>query len=589
MKKNFLFLTLLCVLLASCSNFNFDVPDCKVTVKQVENGKISVDKETCKIGDKITVTIEPNEGYMFEKFEDLSKTLYEEKFSTDAILYECVADRKNLVLSPHFSRASKSRIDYETNGHGTVTGPEYGYEHSFVEFTVTPDENYFVTQEDIKVHDLFNDFELYPVENTTDKYKFKMDSYGINISVIFHSKLYFDVELEADETVKTVKQGEKVQLNVKNISGVNNWNVYADDVLFAANADLSSGVFEVDTSKLPTGTTAFYVKDDTGFISDKLKIKVLPVDLPDGWRFVSIKAVVNDNDINDYNHIQKSISLTSDIRLTYYQTVKYYDEQNPTEIKTFANSLSFNKEMANYKVEYTYDVEKTYVFWIETQSQQIISNTWKVKIPCYTNFVSGNGSDYNCYYNVIGLNDMDISAEGFVQAEEDKDYYSVEVDETNGRYILKAKKPTGIPRKFLMKDINGINRSYVLFTIDASGSFNIKDFQSKIFISASSGYTSMSSNLICQTYENKKYVEMAIVQKENNYYENFSGDEVVFKAQGPNETEPHQEIKNISQTSLHTNFKYTIPETAVVGEIWTCWVEYDGLVSEKATFEIMED
>ena len=162
------------------------------------NGTASVDKETAAVGDTVTVTATPDDGYELDKITYTYITADGETETvdiTDAMSFEMPAS--DVTVTVTFKEKSASGGGGNSSGSTStphdvnIEDPENGIvdasrdeavENAIVNITVTPDDGYEV--DDVTVTDKYGN-EIPVTDNGDGTYSFLMPDSDVNVNVTF--------------------------------------------------------------------------------------------------------------------------------------------------------------------------------------------------------------------------------------------------------------------------------------------------------------------------------------------------------------------------------------------------------------------
>ncbi len=189
--------------------------DYTITIEPAENGTVTADKQTANMGETVTLTITPNEGYEFDQLTVMNGTTQVDVTITTDGKYTFVMPAGNVEVS-----ATYKAIDYAITitpaENGTVTADKATANMGeTVTLTITPNEGYEFDQ--LTVMD--GETQV-AVEITTEgKYIFVMPAGNVEISATFKAIDYtITIEPAENGTVTADKQtahiGESVTLTV---------------------------------------------------------------------------------------------------------------------------------------------------------------------------------------------------------------------------------------------------------------------------------------------------------------------------------------------------------------------------------------
>ena len=193
----------------------FKMVDYTVTIMPAENGTVTADKATANMGETVTLTITPNEGYEFDQLTVMNGTTQVAVEITTEGKYIFVMPAGNVEISATY-KAIDYTITIEPAENGTVTADKQtAHIGETVTLTITPNEGYELDQ--LTVMDAETQL---PVTITTDgNHTFVMPAGNVVISTLFKMVDYTVTITPAENgTVTADKQtahiGETITLTV---------------------------------------------------------------------------------------------------------------------------------------------------------------------------------------------------------------------------------------------------------------------------------------------------------------------------------------------------------------------------------------
>ena len=124
----------------------FKMVDYTVTITPAENGTVTADKATANMGETVTLTITPNEGYEFDQLTVMNGTTQVAVTITTEGKYTFVMPAGNVEISATFKMTDYT-ITIEPAENGTVTADKATANMGeTVTLTVTPDKGYELDQ-----------------------------------------------------------------------------------------------------------------------------------------------------------------------------------------------------------------------------------------------------------------------------------------------------------------------------------------------------------------------------------------------------------------------------------------------------------
>ena len=193
----------------------FKAIDYTITIEPAENGTVTADKQTANMGETVTLTITPNEGYEFDQLTVMNGTTQVAVEITTEGKYIFVMPAGNVEISATFKMTDYA-ITIEPAENGTVTADKATANMGeTVTLTITPNEGYEFDQLTV-----MNGTTQVAVEITTEgKYTFVMPAGNVEISATFKMTDYaITIEPAENGTVTADKEtahiGETVTLTV---------------------------------------------------------------------------------------------------------------------------------------------------------------------------------------------------------------------------------------------------------------------------------------------------------------------------------------------------------------------------------------
>ena len=193
----------------------FKMTDYTITIEPAENGTVTADKATANIGERVTLTITPNEGYEFDQLTVMNGTTQVAVTITTDGKYTFVMPAGNVEISATFKMTDYA-ITIEPAENGTVTADKATANMGeTVTLTITPNEGYEFDQLTV-----MNGTTQVAVEITTEgKYTFVMPAGNVKVQATFKAIDYtITIEPAENGTVTADKQtahiGETVTLTI---------------------------------------------------------------------------------------------------------------------------------------------------------------------------------------------------------------------------------------------------------------------------------------------------------------------------------------------------------------------------------------
>ena len=193
----------------------FKMTDYAITIMPAENGTVTADKQTAHIGETVTLTITPNEGYEFDQLTVMNGTTQVAVEITTEGKYTFVMPAGNVVISTLFKMVDYA-ITIMPAENGTVTADKATANMGeTVTLTITPNEGYEFDQ--LTVMNGTTQVAVTPAED--GKYTFVMPAGNVEISATFKMTDYtVTIQPAENGTVTADKQtahiGETVTLTI---------------------------------------------------------------------------------------------------------------------------------------------------------------------------------------------------------------------------------------------------------------------------------------------------------------------------------------------------------------------------------------
>ena len=193
----------------------FKAIDYTITIEPAENGTVTADKETANMGETVTLTIAPNEGYELDEIHIMNGTTQVAVTITTEGKYTFVMPAGNVKVQATF-KAIDYTITIEPAENGTVTADKQTANMGeTVTLTITPNEGYEFDQLTV-----MNGTTQVAVEITTEgKYIFVMPAGNVEVSATYKAIDYTITITPAENgTVTADKEtahiGETVTLTI---------------------------------------------------------------------------------------------------------------------------------------------------------------------------------------------------------------------------------------------------------------------------------------------------------------------------------------------------------------------------------------
>ena len=160
---------------------DFRMIDYTITIEPSENGTITTDKETANMGETVTLTVTPNEGYEFDQLTVMNGTTQVAVEITTEGKYIFVMPAGNVEISATFKMTDYT-ITIEPAENGTVTADKATANMGeTITLTITPNEGYEL--DEIHVMNGTTQVAVTPAED--GKYTFVMPANNVVISTLF--------------------------------------------------------------------------------------------------------------------------------------------------------------------------------------------------------------------------------------------------------------------------------------------------------------------------------------------------------------------------------------------------------------------
>lgn len=335
-----------------------------VKVSAVTNGTVTADKTTAAAGEKITLTVKPNDGYAIDAVKMNDATITAENG-----IYSFIMPAEQAAVAVTFKAApvTKHAVTVSAAANGTVTSDKASAAAGeVVTLTVKPDNGY--TLDNIKM----NEATLQAVNGT---YSFVMPEGEATITASFIVLKYnVKVTAAANGSVAPDKAsaaaGEKVTLTVKadtgytvgtvkvngtSVTPVN--NVYSF-VMPAANAEITAAFISITpmfTPRLAETTQGISLEGQNGVTFDKnTKLvaqeskKVIPAtNGQQGIKLFDISLILNGTKIEPNGKVKVTIKLPAECTKYKNLGIVYLDDNNvvhPIQSTVTGDTISFIAE-----------------------------------------------------------------------------------------------------------------------------------------------------------------------------------------------------------------------------------------------------
>ena len=159
----------------------FKMTDYAITITPAENGTVTADKATANMGETVTLTIAPNEGYEFDQLTVMNGTTQVAVTITTDGKYTFVMPAGNVKVQATF-KAIDYTITIEPAENGTVTADKQtAHIGETVTLTVTPDKGYELDE----IHVMNGTTRLTTVSEDEGNHTFVMPANNVVISTLF--------------------------------------------------------------------------------------------------------------------------------------------------------------------------------------------------------------------------------------------------------------------------------------------------------------------------------------------------------------------------------------------------------------------
>ena len=159
----------------------FKMTDYAITIMPSENGTVTADKQTANMGETVTLTIAPNEGYEFDQLTVMNGTTQVAVEITTEGKYTFVMPVGNVEISATFKMTDYT-ITIEPAENGTVTADKQTANiGETVTLTITPNEGYELDE----IHVMNGTTRLTTVSEDEGNHTFVMPANNVVISALF--------------------------------------------------------------------------------------------------------------------------------------------------------------------------------------------------------------------------------------------------------------------------------------------------------------------------------------------------------------------------------------------------------------------
>ena len=166
----------------------FKMIDYAVTIEPAKGGTITADKATANMGETVTLTVTPDEGYEFDQLTVMNGETQVDVVAAEGN-YTFVMPAGNVEIT-----ATYKAIDYDItlvpSVSGTVTADkETAHVDETITLTITPDKGYELDE----IHVMFGEMQLTTVSEGEGIHTFTMPAGNVVISVLFKEATGTDV------------------------------------------------------------------------------------------------------------------------------------------------------------------------------------------------------------------------------------------------------------------------------------------------------------------------------------------------------------------------------------------------------------
>ena len=159
----------------------FKMVDYTVTIQPAENGTVTADKATANMGETVTLTVTPDEGYEFDQLTIMNGTTQVAVEITTEGKYTFVMPAGNVEISATFKMTDYT-ITIEPAENGTVTADKQTANMGeTVTLTVTPDKGYELDE----IHVMNGTTQVAVTITTEGNHTFVMPANNVVISTLF--------------------------------------------------------------------------------------------------------------------------------------------------------------------------------------------------------------------------------------------------------------------------------------------------------------------------------------------------------------------------------------------------------------------
>lgn len=330
----------------SCGNYNGDAggvvsysnpsttvrvrePSYKITTAAVENGTISVNPTSATRGTKITVTVEPDSGYVCT-----GVTATGAEVSGSGETWTFTMPDNDVTVSATFGLKSYAvKVNSATGGKVTanVSSAKKG---DTVTLTVTPNDGYTPGKVSVSGAEVSGSGNTYtftmPAQDVTVSATFNAKSYNITKEEVAHAKIEVSATAKTDETVTVkVTPDSGYEVTGVTVNGTAATKKDANKYIFtmpAKDVEVSASVtaikYKITTGSVTNGTIK--VTPTTAQVGDKITVTVTA---KDGYEvekvtFNGSAATKNQDGTYSFTMPAKDVTVTATINAKTYGITK---------------------------------------------------------------------------------------------------------------------------------------------------------------------------------------------------------------------------------------------------------------------------
>lgn len=320
-------------------------PSYKITTAAVENGTISVNPTSATRGTKITVTVEPDSGYVCT---GVTATGAEVSGSDETWTFT-MPDNDVTVSATFGLKSYAVKVNSATGGKVTanVSSAKKG---DTVTLTVTPNDGYTTGKVSVSGAEVSGSGNTYtftmPAQDVTVSATFNAKSYNITKEEVAHAKIEVSTTAKTGETV-TVKvtpdsgyEVTGVTVNgtaaTKKDANTYTFTMPAKDV--KVSATVAAKTYKVTTGSITNGTIK--VNTSTAKVGDKITITVTPKDGYEVDKVTFNGSAVTKNQDGTYSFTMpaKDVTVTATINAKTYGISKEIGANGKVEVNSSAKT-----------------------------------------------------------------------------------------------------------------------------------------------------------------------------------------------------------------------------------------------------------